>query len=187
MRLSVVLKGAPLSITIRVPLVPLRRLATTIMAASSSNGTPLWDAAKGVWIGDAAMGEVPPRPLVVFGYGSLCWRPDTTLGNFESFPCTLRGWTRLFCQKSTDHRGTPEAPGLVVTLVLAVEFFQLFKQLRVRSCSQGDELMTQCSWTQRSIWPPVFLQSNMEIGATKAKGRHPSPAWVTSISNPRLG
>ena len=78
--------------------------------------TASWDAAKGVWVGDHAMGEEPPRPLVVFGYGSLCWRPDTTLGDFDSFPCILRGWTRLFCQRSTDHRGTPEAPGLVVTL-----------------------------------------------------------------------
>ena len=117
--------------SLKIILVGAARLVATVMAATSPEAsirlaeskvssclkpTASWDAAKGVWVGDAAMGEEPPRPLVVFGYGSLCWRPDTTLGDFDSFPCILRGWTRLFCQRSTDHRGTPEAPGLVVTL-----------------------------------------------------------------------
>lgn len=53
----------------------------------------------------------------VFGYGSLVWRP--ALPFEQRRPARIRGWTRRFWQSSPDHRGTPEAPGRVVTLVPA--------------------------------------------------------------------
>ena len=60
------------------------------------------------------------QPLVLFGYGSLCWNPgdankDTlakVVANAErmnasvtSIGCAI-GWKRCWCQQSTDHRGT---------------------------------------------------------------------------------
>jgi glutathione-specific gamma-glutamylcyclotransferase len=51
----------------------------------------------------------------IFGYGSLIWRPSFDF--LERSPAYAVGWTRRFWQGSTDHRGTPEAPGRVVTLV----------------------------------------------------------------------
>ncbi len=50
----------------------------------------------------------------VFGYGSLMWRPG--FSHVERRPALLRGHSRAFCRLSFRHRGTPEAPGMVVGL-----------------------------------------------------------------------
>lgn len=53
----------------------------------------------------------------IFAYGSLIFRPS--FDYLERRPAFLPGYMRRFWQGSPDHRGIPEAPGRVATLVPA--------------------------------------------------------------------
>ncbi|SEN35567.1 cation transport protein ChaC [Pseudorhodobacter antarcticus] len=52
--------------------------------------------------------------LWVFGYGSLIWNPGFAVA--EQRVAVLPGWRRSFCMRSIHHRGTVDAPGLVLAL-----------------------------------------------------------------------
>lgn len=55
-----------------------------------------------------------PRPLWLFAYGSLIWKPE--FDHLEAMPALAHGWHRRFCMRLTRWRGTREVPGLMMAL-----------------------------------------------------------------------
>lgn len=54
------------------------------------------------------------QQIWIFGYGSLIWNPGFRWE--ERVIARLVGYQRRFCMHSIHHRGSPEAPGLVLAL-----------------------------------------------------------------------
>jgi len=72
----------------------------------------------------------------IFGYGSLIWRPDFVFE--EAAPARLEGWARRLWQGSPDHRGIPDSPGRVVTLVRDVRASVLGRAYRIEAARRSD-------------------------------------------------
>ncbi len=96
--------------------------------------------------------------LWVFGYGSLIWDPG--------FPVTERriarahGWHRSFCMRSIHHRGTVDAPGLVLALDRAdgavcdgVAF----------AVARGAEAATLAGLRERELVSSAYLEVTMSL------------------------
>ena len=86
-----------------------------------------WDFEKGVWKDHLSIHEEMnlPKPLHIFGYGSLCWNIAPELKSCKIKKAFVKGYRRKFWQISTDHRGTVDYPGLVVSLIPDEEYKSL--------------------------------------------------------------
>ena len=96
---------------------------STAAPERASEAAPKWNSELGIWENATAPAsadfQLPPGDIWVFGYGSLTWKPSFPTAQMRR--ATLRGFARLFWQRSMDHRGTPAHPGAVVTLVTAAD------------------------------------------------------------------
>lgn len=66
-------------------------------------------------VADRLMAERPEGPLQVFAYGSLIWKP--AFAEVARRRAVARGWHRQFSLLLRGHRATPDAPGLMMTLM----------------------------------------------------------------------
>lgn len=66
----------------------------------------------------------PPEDLWIFGYSSLLWKHSDVIHTRSVFGY-IDGYVRRFWQGSTDHRGTPERPGLVASIYSPRDLKQL--------------------------------------------------------------
>jgi glutathione-specific gamma-glutamylcyclotransferase len=62
----------------------------------------------------AASHPAPGRPMQLFAYGSLIWKPE--IEHRGEQPGIARGWHRAFCLTAYRFRGTADQPGLMMAL-----------------------------------------------------------------------
>lgn len=97
-------------------------------------------------------------PLWVFGYGSLIWDPGFPVA--ESRVGRVAGWHRSFCMRSIHHRGTVEAPGLVLALDAAPGASCTGLALRVRP---GVEDETLAALRARELVSSAYLERHLTV------------------------
>lgn len=67
------------------------------------------------WVGRVlASHPAPDKPTELFAYGSLIWRPEIEHRGEQGG--ILRDWRRSFCLRQWRFRGSPEYPGLMMSL-----------------------------------------------------------------------
>ncbi len=104
---------------------------SSAMSTSTTSDGPVWCEKNQIYIGGVPENEEVKQlinesngHLRIFGYGSLCWNPGTE-GGLSKASQTLgrvQGYKRVWAQRSTDHRGTVDFPGIVCTLLTEEEY-----------------------------------------------------------------
>ena len=96
--------------------------------------------------------------LWVFGYGSLLWDPGFTPA--EACPAVLEGYRRSFCMLSIHHRGTEEAPGLVLALDAAEGHNCAGMAFRV-AAGQDDAVLAMLR--ERELISSAYLEASLPV------------------------
>ncbi|WP_417712920.1 gamma-glutamylcyclotransferase [Pseudophaeobacter arcticus] len=94
----------------------------------------------------------------VFGYGSLLWNPGFPVARREV--ATLQGYARSFCMSSIHHRGSEEAPGLVLALD-EVKGSQC--QGLALAVAAGEEDKTLAYLRERELISSAYLERDLTV------------------------
>ena len=94
----------------------------------------------------------------VFGYGSLLWNPGFNVAS--RVLARLDGYARSFCMHSIHHRGTEEAPGLVLAL----------DEVEGAECrgvafavAKGEEEQTLAYLRERELISSAYIEKVLEL------------------------
>jgi glutathione-specific gamma-glutamylcyclotransferase len=104
------------------------------------------------------------EPLWVFGYGSLIWDPGFPVA--ERQIGRVEGWHRSFCMRSIHHRGTPDAPGLVLALDRAKAESCTGVAFRV---APGAEAATVATLRDRELVSSAYLETTLPVATDKGE------------------
>ena len=112
------------------------------------------------------MPETPdiPDPLWVFGYGSLIWNPDFPVAERQIARAT--DWHRSFCMRSIHHRGSIDAPGLVLALDHAPGAVCDGVAFRV---TPGAEAETLQALRDRELISSAYLETTLLLSLTDGR------------------
>lgn len=94
----------------------------------------------------------------VFGYGSLLWDPGFPVA--DRLVGTLHGYARSFCMRSIHHRGSVEAPGLVLALDAHPDGACRGLALRVE---HGHEDRTLAELRERELISSAYLERELPV------------------------
>nr|XP_018264460.1 uncharacterized protein I303_02627 [Kwoniella dejecticola CBS 10117]OBR86618.1 hypothetical protein I303_02627 [Kwoniella dejecticola CBS 10117] len=130
----------------------------------------------------------------VFGYGSLIFKPPPHA--VEQKSGYVKGVVRRFAQSSIDHRGTPEAPGRVVTVIDAREWHHL----------EGNDIPEGTILPEDFVWGVAYRidqeheeevraymehrekvtdnELRMAIRVTSCRCTRPAEIWIGKLDNP---
>lgn len=96
----------------------------------------------------------------VFGYGSLIWNPG--FQHRRVVQARLDHWTLRFWQASTDHRGTPEFPGRVATIIPRPGSFVWGHAYQLEG--ERDEILAYLDHREKGGYQRHFLQVETSEG-----------------------
>lgn len=96
--------------------------------------------------------------LWVFAYGSLLWNPGFVPA--EAQTARLSGYRRSFCMLSIHHRGTQEAPGLVLALDAAPDEVCTGVALRV---AQADREVVLAELRARELISSAYVERHVPL------------------------
>lgn len=125
-------------------------------------------------------------PPWVFGYGSLLFRAEFPF--VERRIARLFGFSRRFWQSSPDHRGTPEAPGRVVTLIESPGSSVLGVAYRIAR-ERSYAVLAELDERERAGYERAFVEiefSAPPFGRTRAlvyQARAENPGFVANAAD----
>ena len=114
------------------------------------------------------------RPLWVFGYGSLMWRPGFPVQ--AALRARLNGWQRALCVWSVHHRGRPGAEGLVLGLRPGSHCWGLVYKVPPEA-----QAMALAYLAQRELVTAVYLPRLVTVQT--ARGRLPALTFVADTAH----
>lgn len=114
----------------------------------------------------------------VFGYGSLIWNPGFPY--VSTCVASVPGWARRFWQGSPDHRGTPNFPGRVVTLVEDSSENCTGRVFEIESQNESD-VLKYLDVRESGGYQRTYVHCSLESGATVS-----ALTYIATPSNPNF-